>query len=160
MPDRSVRTAVGSRVAQQVEQAIGRMTVPVLGSDADDAHGGVELVVQPVALVGGPVVRHLHEVDRAEVGRGEHPRLRTLPEVAEEHGSIRRGVEVDHDAGVVARRGARLRPDDAPVRVAEVAPLTGDDLDRLRAATHERTQHAIGALAVERAVDDRVDPAD
>ena len=96
-----------------------------------------------------------------EVGRGEHPLLRALTEVAEEHGAVRRSVEVDDDAGVVARRGAcGLGQTTRQSRVAEAAPVAGDHLDRLRAAAHERTQDAIGSPAVERAVDDRVDAAD
>ena len=64
-----MRTAVVPASREEVEQALGRMPVAVLGADADHAHRGVQFGVEPLALVGRPVVRHLHEVDGAEAGR-------------------------------------------------------------------------------------------
>ena len=95
VPDRSVRTAVVPAVAEEPEQAIGRMPVAVVGADADDADGRVELVVEAFALVRRSVVRDLHEVDRPELDRGEHPFLGLLAEIAEEHGAVRRSVQGD-----------------------------------------------------------------
>jgi hypothetical protein len=123
----------GSRHPQQVECCIRRVPIGVLGSHANQSDRRTELPVEAGVLIGGAVVRHLHDVwwptDRGErsavrLARTE-PTLGALPEVAEEHTRqtfLASGWRMaDHDdAGVVAGPllGGR-RPDDVELDETE-----------------------------------------
>ena len=117
---------------------------------------GVELVVEPRALVGRAVVRDLHEVDaaRARRARASAPG-RSSPRSPRKHarGTSAR-VDVEHDAGVVARRGAA-----AAARAPASARRRGGPDARRRPRPPRappRTSgpsDAVGSLAVERTVE-------
>ena len=137
------------------------MSVPVLCADADDAHGSVELRIQLLALVGRAVVRDLDDVDGTDRRGREQAALRLLAEVAEEYAAVVGRLDVDHDARVVSRRRTGLRAR-APATVRR--PGT-PDLRRSTSTTcgspgDERVACPARPLAVERPMDDRVDPSD
>ena len=70
------------------------------------------------------------------------------------------GVDVEHDARVVARRKTRSRPPHVPMRVPEESAVSGHHLDRVGTGPHERRQHTAGPLAIERSAHDDVDATD
>ncbi len=85
------------------------MAVPVGVADGDDAEPCAQVVIEPLALVGGTVMRDLDDIDRPDPARHTQRILLRLPEVAEEERTERTTLRAhDQAAGVPAElRAAR-----------------------------------------------------
>lgn len=91
------------------------MPVAVVGSDADEPDGGVEPPIQLGILVGAAVVRHLHDLHARHIDQALQLRLRLSSEVAQKHRPRKTSTgDVEGDAGVVTRFGARERTERLP----------------------------------------------
>ncbi|WP_243732799.1 MULTISPECIES: hypothetical protein [unclassified Rathayibacter] len=142
------------------------MAVGVVRADRDEADAGAERVVEGGRLVGGAVVRHLHDVDAPRVQAREPPLL--LGAEVAEHGQRERTAglvrgDVDpqgHARLVAAEGGPPLRPDDPPAQRADRAAVAARRLAHRGPAGHEVGAIAGVALVRHRADERLVDAAD
>jgi hypothetical protein len=118
------------------QRRTGRVPVGVVGADTDQPDGCGDLPVEHRVLVGGPVVRDLHDVDRAGAGspagtgnRNDHgstgASLGGLAQVTEEQARHARGALVvrrgpEDETGVVAGASrAGTRPEHPPAQAVQ-----------------------------------------
>lgn len=108
-------------------------------------------------------MRHLDDVDRAEVASAEELVLRLLAEVAEEDGGQPCPARPDHDAAVVARQHRSRRsgwPQHLPVQRSELAALPASRLLDRHAAVGELREHSLVRLPIGCAHERPPDPVD
>ena len=150
-----------ARAIEEIEQSIGRMPVPVVGADADDAHRRTQLRVEVIALVGRAVVGDLHDVDRADRRR---PRAGAVATPRRGRRGRCRDTRVSRGRARRSRRCRARRPalgQSTRQRASPSTPaVTHRHLDRVGTCRDEGIEGPARALVVERTMHDDVHAAD
>lgn len=137
------------------------MPVAVVGSDADEPDGGVQPPIQLGILVGAAVVRHLHDLHARHIDQALQLRLWLSSEVAQKHRPRETGTgDVESDAGVVTRFGARERTERLPACRADGSRHSDLRRDEACSAAREIVEQSLVRDLRDRTVQHAARPTD
>src|SRR6218665_279461 len=144
---------------KQIEQSRRRVPVRVVCTHTNESHGSPKLEVEFGALVARSVMRNLDDVHGPNPAEGTHSLLGGSAQITEKNCSVRDILHVDDNAGVIAGRDIRNRPQHPPGDGTEGATETCTHLGERRTARDERIECSTRSHAIERTVQYLVDPA-
>src|SRR6218665_214397 len=143
---------------KQIEQSRRRVPVRVVCTHTNESHGSPKLEVEFGALVARSVMRNLDDVHRPNPAEGTHSLLGGSAQITEKNCSVRDILHVDDNAGVIAGRDIRNRPQHPPGDRTEGATETCTHLGERRTARDERIEGSTRSHAIARTAQYLLDP--